>query len=85
MDTWEIIGSVSAFMTLTAFVGNEYGKLTAESVVYDLLNFLASMGLLLYAAHLDSLPFMAINVVWGLVSGFDVVKYMWGSKPVAKV
>ncbi len=82
MDPIEIVGIVSAFLTLTAFVGNEYGKLTAESIVYDALNFVASIGLLIYAAHLGSLPFMIINTVWGLVSAFDVVKYFWGIKKV---
>lgn len=82
METMEIVGIVSAAMTLTAFVGNEYGKLSVEGVVYDGLNFLASIGLLLYAADLGSLPFMAINTVWALVSGFDVVKYFWGAKKV---
>jgi hypothetical protein len=82
MEPIEILGIVSAGMTLSAFVGNEYGKLTAESVWYDGLNFLASIGLLMYAAHLGSLPFMVINTVWALVSGFDVVKYFWGAKKV---
>ncbi len=82
MEPIEIVGAVSALLTLTAFVGNEYGKLSVESVVYDGLNFVASIGLLIYAASLGSLPFMAINTVWALVSGFDVVKYFWAPKKV---
>lgn len=82
MELIDIVGIVSAGMTLTAFVGNEYGTFTAESIWYDALNFLASMGLVIYASHLGSLPFMAINTVWALVSGFDVVKYFWGVKKV---
>lgn len=82
MEPIEIVGIVSAFLTLTAFVGNEYGKLTAESIWYDALNFVASIGLLVYAAHLGALPFMVVNSVWALVAGFDVVKYFWGGKKV---
>jgi hypothetical protein len=82
METIEIVGIVSAFLTLTAFVGNEYGKLTAESIWYDAMNFVASIGLLMYAAHLGALPFMVVNTVWALVSGFDVVKYFWAPKRV---
>ncbi len=82
MEMIEIVGAVSALLTLIAFVGNEYGKLTADSILYDALNFVASMGLLIYASHLGSLPFMAINAVWALVSGFDVVKYFWGVQKV---
>jgi hypothetical protein len=77
MEPIEMLGILSAILALTAFVGNEYGKMTAESFIYDLLNFLASMGLIIYAANIGALPFMITNAVWGLVSGFDVVKYLW--------
>ncbi len=77
MEPIEILGILSAILTLIAFIGNEYGKLTTESFIYDLLNFLAGMGLVIYAANIGALPFMITNSVWALVSGFDVVKYLW--------
>jgi hypothetical protein len=52
------------------------GKLNTESFLYDLLNFLAAIGLFIYAYHFDALPFMLTNAVWGLVSGIDVVRYL---------
>lgn len=67
-------------MTLSAFVANEWGKLSAESILYDVLNFMASFGLFMYAYHLDAIPFMLTNAVWGLVSGVDVVKYVVARK-----
>ncbi len=77
MEPIEILGIGSAILTLAAFIGNEYGKLSTESIVYDALNFLAGVGLVIYAAHIGALPFMITNSVWALVSGFDVVKYLW--------
>lgn len=47
MEFIDIIGIGSAALTLTAFVGNEWGKLDAESLTYDLLNLIASIGLFL--------------------------------------
>lgn len=80
MSGIEIIGICSALLTLTAFVGNEWGKLDAESFSYDLINFLAAVGLFVYAYDSGVLPFMIVNAVWGLVSGIDVAKHLLGKK-----
>lgn len=77
MEPIEILGIASALLALAAFVGNEYGKMTTESFIYDLLNFFAGLGLVIYAAKIGALPFIITNTVWALVSGFDVVKYLW--------
>jgi hypothetical protein len=80
MELIDIIGIGSAALTLTAFVGNEWGKLDTEGFAYDLMNFLAAIGLFAYAHDADVLPFMIVNAVWGLVSGADVVKHLLGRK-----
>jgi len=80
MEFIDIIGIGSAALTLAAFVGNEWGKLDAESLTYDLLNFVASIGLFTYAYHSGVLPFTVVNAVWGLVSGMDVAKHLLGKK-----
>lgn len=74
MESIEILGIASAALLLFAFVANEWGKLSSESIWYDLFNFLSALGLFVYAYHLEALPFMVTNAVWGLVSGADVVK-----------
>lgn len=74
MEPIEILGIASAGLLLFAFVANEWGKLSSESVWYDLFNFLSALGLFVYAYHLGAVPFMVTNAVWGLVSGADVVK-----------
>jgi hypothetical protein len=74
MEPLEIVGILSAGLLLFAFAANQYGKLSSESIWYDLFNFLAAAGLFVYAYHLDALPFMVTNGVWGLVSAIDVAK-----------
>ncbi|OGM91784.1 hypothetical protein A2755_03145 [Candidatus Wolfebacteria bacterium RIFCSPHIGHO2_01_FULL_48_22] len=80
----EIVGILSAGLLLFAFIANEYGKLPSESIWYDLFNFLAAVGLFAYAYHLDALPFMVTNGVWGLVSGIDVVKDLMRARGLKK-
>lgn len=80
MDSLEILGILSAFMALAAFVANEYGKLTNESFLYDLLNLFAGTGLVTYAISIGAVPFIITNSVWALVSGIDVVKYLANGK-----
>ncbi len=80
MESIELLGIASAGLLLFAFVANEWGKLSSESIWYDLFNFLSALGLFAYAYHLGALPFMVTNAVWGLVSGVDVVRYFLGKR-----
>jgi hypothetical protein len=75
MEPIEILGIASAALLLFAFVANEWGKLSSESLWYDLFNFLSALGLFAYAYHLGAVPFMVTNAVWGLVSGVDVARH----------
>lgn len=76
MDGFELLGIISAIITLAAFIANEYNALSAESFLYDALNFVSALGLLIYAVHTGVVPFILTNAVWGLVSGIDVVRYL---------
>ena len=77
MSPLEILGISSAFLALTAFIASQYHFLTSESFLYDFLNLLSGVGLFIYAYHIGVLPFMLTNGVWALVSGLDVVRYLW--------
>ena len=78
MEPLELLGIGSALLVLSAFVLNEYGKLSSESVWYDGVNFVASLGLLWYAASNHVWPFVITNSVWALVSGIDTLRYCVG-------
>ncbi|MDO8561934.1 MAG: hypothetical protein Q7S05_03855 [bacterium] len=69
------LGLISALCALFAFIANEYGYLKNEDVSYDLLNFLAGLGLVTYALSIHALPFVIVNGVWALVSGIDLYIY----------
>ena len=80
MEPIEILGIGLALRALFAYVGNEYGKLKADSFAYDFLNFLSGVGLFAYAYYEGVVPFMITNSVWALVSGIDVLKYVLKGK-----
>lgn len=78
MSSLELLGFFSALLALAAFVGLEYGELAARSIVYDLLNFVAGIGLVVYALHIHGYPFVLTNSVWALVSGVDILRHLSG-------
>jgi ABC-type methionine transport system permease subunit len=64
----EGIGILGMSLLLLGFTLNVMKKVTPESDSYLVLNILASILLLLYAAILRSIPFVILNVFWGSVS-----------------
>lgn len=80
MSSIEILGFLSALLALTAFAGNQYGKMTNESFLYDFLNFISAIGLGTYAAYVGATPFVLTSSVWALVSLGDLIKYARGKR-----
>ena len=81
----ELLGILSALLALSAFIANQYGWWSNDSIWYDALNLASGAGLFIYAYWLGSVPFMLTNSVWAVVSGIDVAKYaMRGSRPKRK-
>lgn len=70
-----IIGIIGAGIVLVAFVLNQTNVWKNDNVRYDILNLVGSFLLVLYAVLLESIPFFILNLVWGLVSLMDVIKY----------
>jgi hypothetical protein len=73
MDTYTIIGVIGATVILITFLLNQFGKLSAESRLYDVANALGAFILIVYAYLLWSIPFLLLNTVWFVVSARDVL------------
>lgn len=71
-----IIGVLGATLILIAFLLNQTNKLSNQNVIYDLINFVGSGLMVVYAILLNSLPFLILNIVWAGFSLKDVVKYL---------
>ena len=75
MPILEIIGILSALLTLSAFIMNQYGYLRNDDIRYDTMNMFAGIGLVTYAISIHGVPFILTNTVWAIVSGIDVIRY----------
>ena len=84
MDGIEFLGIGSAALLLAAFAGNQFGKLSNDSLLYDGANLVAALGLFAYAYSMGVVPFMVTNAVWALVSGADVARSLLGPKRLKK-
>jgi hypothetical protein len=74
MSILTIIGWCGAASLLLAFGLNVFGRLTAQSKPYLLLNLIGSL-LLLYNAWMNkAYPFVAVNFVWVLFSAYRLIK-----------
>jgi hypothetical protein len=69
-----VAGFLGALLALWGFVGIEFGEFRANTFKYDILNFLASLGLISYAISIQAWPYMLTSGMWLLVSLFDLLK-----------
>ena len=69
----EIIGWLGASALLIGFVLNLFDRIKAESRIYLMLNFVGSALLLYNAFENGAYPFVAVNLVWVLFSGYKLV------------
>lgn len=76
MNGLEILGILSALLTLSAFIMNQYGYLDRDDIRYDALNMFSGIGLVIYAVSIHGIPFILTNSVWAIISGIDVGRYL---------
>lgn len=74
MDYKIIIGIIGAVLVLIAFLMNQTNKWKNDSIKYDLVNFLGSLALVIYAVLTESYPFLVLNSVWAIFSLKDIIR-----------
>lgn len=72
MDIFLIIGISGMVLILLAFFMNQANKWKNDDLIYDLVNLLGSVLLIIYAIPPLSWPFIVLNGVWAMVSLRDV-------------
>lgn len=68
------VGMIASFSLLTAFVLLQLGKIEGQGKTYNLINFLASIILMLYAINTNSAPFIILNAFWSLAALFFLLR-----------
>jgi hypothetical protein len=71
-----LIGAFGAFIILAAFLLNQKKILNNDTFLYDFINFVGSVLMIIYAILLKSYPFLVLNTIWALSSLVDVVNYL---------
>lgn len=73
MDKITFLGVIGSFCILLAFTMNQIHRWKDDDMVYDGVNFLGAVLLLIYSLLLKSYPFVALNLVWAGISLRDLV------------
>jgi hypothetical protein len=67
------IGIFGASLILLAFLMNQVGKWKNDDLIYDFVNFLGALLLVVYGLLIGSYPFVVLNVVWTVFSFRDII------------
>jgi len=79
MKLSDIIASIGVIILLIAFLLNLYKKLSANSKVYSLMNFIGA-GICCFASWMVSFyPFVILEGVWGFVALVSLFKVPRGT------
>lgn len=63
-----IIGFVGMFLILFGFFMNQIHKWKTEYPIYDIINFIGALLLIIYSFLIKSWPFLILNLIWLIVS-----------------
>jgi hypothetical protein len=70
----EIIGWASALAILVAYGMLSAGKLTGQSVTYQVLNVLGAAGFVINSGYNGAIPSAALNVIWVGIAVYALVR-----------
>lgn len=68
-----IIGTMGLSLILIAFLLNSFKLLSTDTPLYNLLNVAGGGLLIYYAAELESIPFLILESVWTIFSGYKII------------
>lgn len=72
MDFVFIFGVIGTLLLLFAFIMNQIHRWKNDYLIYDLVNFIGSVFLVIYAIILPSFPLLILFLVWASMSVYDV-------------
>ena len=70
----QVIGWVGVLFVVTAFFLEEIEKVNAESKFYQLLNLFGAVGIGFNVFHQQAWPAFALQVVWGVIAIFSLMR-----------
>ena len=79
MDFYFLLGITGMLCILGGFLLIQTHRVTADSLLYDVLNFAGSGMLVIYGVAGKVWPFVILNGVFALYSLYDVIKDLQGT------
>ncbi len=67
------IGSIGLLLLILAFTLVDIGRLKPESKLYNLLNLIGALSLILYSWELKAYIFLILEAFWAVISFFELV------------
>jgi hypothetical protein len=77
----QLISIVGALLILLPFAANQFGRLNASSLAYQLMNLLGSGTLAVIAVIERQYGFLLLEGTWALVSLWGLIA-VWRGKPI---
>lgn len=82
MGLVNVVGIIGMSCILSAFLLVQVGYFTPKSLCYELLNFVGSVFLVIYAIPPLSWPFIILNSIWALASLWEMIRRILPGKKV---
>jgi len=72
--TFDIFGAIGLCSILLAFFLLQKGKISDDDHGYNILNLVGAICIALYSTYYSAWFSVILNVVWGIIAFFDLVK-----------
>jgi hypothetical protein len=76
----DILGWVGAGAVIAAYGLNSYNKIKPDSFLFQSLNFVGAILLIINTVYLKSYPSMFINIVWLIIASSSLIKMAFKNK-----
>ncbi|MEM6900760.1 MAG: cyclic nucleotide-binding protein [Pseudomonadota bacterium] len=71
----EVIGYIGVALILIGYAGIQSGRLTADMLVYPILNGVGALAILFSLYFHPNIPSIVIEIAWLLISSFGIFRY----------
>lgn len=72
-----IIGWIGVLLILLAFALITFGSITADDIVYGILNFAGALGIIISSYAKKDFQPVALNIVWLLVAAVGIARSLF--------
>ncbi len=62
--TIDVLGWIGSFLLILAYYQNSKGKITAQSTIYQVLNVVGSLCLIVNTLYYGAYPSGVVNIIW---------------------